>query len=102
MVSDTRADMLRTCITVCVGAVLFVQPAAAGAIDDRVFSAFKALCLDNMNEIGRVPSFAAAIGMTELSGEKAKPLLDGQRGHIWISEPKETARYALILTDEGS
>jgi hypothetical protein len=89
-------------VTLCLGAVLFVQPAAAGIIDERVFSAFEALCLDNMSEIGRVPSFAGAIGMVELSGEKAKPFLDGHPGRAWISAAKETARYALILTDEGS
>jgi hypothetical protein len=89
-------------VTLCLGAVLFVQPAAAGIIDERVFSAFEALCLDNVSEIGRVPSFAGAIGMVELSGEKAKPFLDGHPGRAWISAAKETARYALILTDEGS
>jgi hypothetical protein len=102
IISDKRGDTMRSWITVCVGAVLFVQPAAAGTIDERVFSAFGALCLDNMSEIGRVPSFAGAIGMVELSGEKAKLLLDGHPGHAWISGAKETARYALILTDEGS
>ena len=89
-------------VSLCLGAALFVQPAAAGPIDERVFSAFEALCLDNMNEIGRVPSFASAIGMVELNGEKAKPLLDGHAGHAWVGGAKETARYALMLTDEGS
>jgi hypothetical protein len=89
-------------VTLCLGAVLFVQPAAAGIIDERVFSAFEALCLDNISEIGRVPSFAGAIGMVELSGEKARLFLDGHPGRAWISAAKETARYALILTDEGS
>jgi hypothetical protein len=101
IISDTRGDTMRSWITVCVGAVLFVQPAAAGTIEERVCSAFEALCLDNMREIGRVPSFAGAIGMVELSGEKAKLVLDGHPGHAWISGAKETARYALILTDEG-
>ena len=101
-VSHTRGDTLRSWITVCVGSVLFVQPAAAGPIDERVFSAIEALCLDNMSEIGRVPSFAGVIRMVELSGEKARLLLDGHPGHVWIGEAKETARYALILTDEGS
>jgi hypothetical protein len=89
-------------VTLCLGAVLFVQPAAAGIIDERVFSAFEALCLDNISEIGRVPSFAGAIGMVELSGEKARLFLDGHPGRAWISAAKETARYALILTDKGS
>jgi hypothetical protein len=89
-------------VTLCLGVVLFVQPAAADPIDERVFSAFEALCLDNIREIGRVPSFAGAIGMVELNGEKAKPLLDGHAGHAWVSGAKETARYALMLTDEGS
>ena len=40
--------------------------------------------------------------MLELSGEKAKPFLDGHSGHVWINGAKETVRYALILTDQGS
>src|SRR5215475_15137985 len=93
---------MRSWIAVCLGVVLFGSQAAAGPIDERVFAVFEALCLDNMNEIGRVPSFAGAIGMLELSDEKAKPFLDGHSGHVWINGAKETVRYALILTDQGS
>jgi hypothetical protein len=67
IISDTCGDTMRSWITVCVGAVLFVQPAAAGTIDERVFSAFEALGLDNMSEIGRVPSFAGACRTGELA-----------------------------------
>src|SRR5215831_10046563 len=77
-------------VTLCLGAVLFVQPAAAGPIDERVFSAFEALCLDNMNDIGRVSSFAGTIGMPELNDEKGKRFLDGHPGHVWINKPNET------------
>jgi hypothetical protein len=89
-------------VILCLGAVLFVQSAAAGQIDERVFAAFEALCLDNMNELGQVSSFARTIGMPELNDEKGKLLLDGHPGHVWINKPNETIRYALILTNEGS
>jgi hypothetical protein len=46
-------------ITVCLAASL-VQPAAAGAIDEKLFATFESLCLDNINETGRVSLFADA------------------------------------------
>jgi hypothetical protein len=53
--------MLRL-ISVCVGAALLVQPAAAGAIDERVFSAFETLCLDNMREIAECHLLRVQLG----------------------------------------
>jgi hypothetical protein len=86
---------------VCRAAIFLVRSVAAGPIDETVFSAFEALCLDNMNEIGRVPSMADAIGMREQRDAAAKAFLEGHTGRVWIGRDKE-ARYLLILTDEGA
>jgi hypothetical protein len=69
----------------------------AGPIEDSVFAAFEAICIEPINKPDQIAAMVQDVGATQLNEQEARPFLNSQPGRAWMMRDKN-ARLLITLT----